>query len=33
MATTIKIKNLPEEYHSVITNDTHIILGDEPEKK
>jgi len=32
MATTIKIKNLPEGYQSVITNGTHTILGDEPVK-
>lgn len=30
MATTIKIKNLPEGYQSVITNGRQSILGDEP---
>ncbi|SNA79880.1 putative redox protein, regulator of disulfide bond formation [Flavobacterium psychrophilum] len=30
MATTIKIKNLPEGYQSIITNGTHTIVGDEP---
>ncbi len=32
MATTIKIKNLPEGYQSIITNGTHTIVGDEPVK-
>lgn len=32
MATTIKIKNLPEGYQSIITNGTHTIIGDEPIK-
>ncbi|MGB1170363.1 MAG: OsmC family protein [Flavobacteriaceae bacterium] len=32
MATTIKIKNLPEGYQSIITNGTHSIVGDEPVK-
>ena len=30
MATTIKIKNLPEGYQSIISNGTHSIIGDEP---
>ena len=30
MATIIKIKNLPEGFQSLITNDRHSILGDEP---
>jgi putative redox protein len=30
MATTIKIKNLPEGYQSIITNGKHSIIGDEP---
>lgn len=30
MATTIKIKNLPEGYQSIISNGTHSIVGDEP---
>ncbi len=32
MATSIKIKNLPEGYQSIITNGTHTIIGDEPIK-
>ena len=32
MATTIKIKNLPEGYQSIINNGTHSIVGDEPIK-
>jgi putative redox protein len=32
MATTIKIKNLPEGYQSIISNGTHSIVGDEPVK-
>jgi putative redox protein len=32
MATTIKIKNLPEVYQSIISNGTHSIVGDEPVK-
>lgn len=32
MPTTIKIKNLPEGYQSIITNGTHSIVGDEPVK-
>lgn len=32
MATTIKIKNLPEGYQSIISNGTHSIIGDEPIK-
>jgi putative redox protein len=30
MSTTIKIKNIPEGYQSIITNGTHTIIGDEP---
>lgn len=30
MATTIKIKNLPEGFQSIITNGKHSIVGDEP---
>ncbi len=30
MATTIKIKNFPEGYQSIITNGKHSIIGDEP---
>lgn len=30
MATTIKIKNIPEGYQSIITNGKHTIIGDEP---
>lgn len=30
MATTIKIKNIPEGYQSIITNGKHSIIGDEP---
>ncbi|AFL98459.1 OsmC family protein [Ornithobacterium rhinotracheale] len=29
---TIKIKNLPEGFQSIITNGTHTIIGDEPIK-
>lgn len=32
MPTTIKIKNLPEGYQSIISNGTHSIIGDEPIK-
>lgn len=32
MATTIKIKNLPEGYQSIISNGKHSIVGDEPVK-
>ena len=30
MATTIKIKNIPQGYQSLITNGKHSIVGDEP---
>ncbi len=30
MATTIKIKNIPTGYQSIISNGRHSILGDEP---
>nr|WP_260393616.1 hypothetical protein [Ornithobacterium rhinotracheale] len=29
---TIKIKNLPEGYQSIITNGKHTVIGDEPVK-
>lgn len=32
MPTTIKIKNIPEGYQSIISNGRHSILGDEPLK-
>ena len=32
MPTTIKIKNIPEGYQSIISNGRHSILGDEPVK-
>ena len=32
MATTIKIKNIPTGYQSIISNGRHTIVGDEPVK-
>lgn len=32
MPTTIKIKNIPEGYQSIISNGRHSVLGDEPVK-